>query len=173
MLEIFSSIFYFNMKKFIKIFLIFAFCMFANAGDLNFDKITNEAKKSDKNILIFFSIEGCRFCEAMKKESFSDEKTLKYLKKHFLVTNIHIGDNKKDTILQNALHINKKEFAKQYEIFSYPSTVFLDKNAKVIYTSRSYKNADEFMILLKFIKNKKYKSMNLDDFTSEAEFVDE
>lgn len=160
------------MKKFIKIFLIFAFCIFVNAEELNFDKITNEAKKSDKNILIFFSIEGCRFCEAMKKESFGDEKTQKYLK-HFLVLNVHIGDGKKDMILQNSLHVNKKEFAKKYDIFSYPSTVFLDKNAKVVYTSRSYKNANEFMILLKFIKSKKYKSMSLEDFVSEAEFMDE
>ncbi|PID47840.1 MAG: hypothetical protein CR967_02965 [Proteobacteria bacterium] len=159
------------MKKFTKIFFIFILCVFANGSDLNLDKIKSQAQKNHKNVMMFFHIDGCRFCHTMLDENFKDKKILDYIKKNFILIDINISQ--KMQIKQNNLIFSQKKFAKKYEIFSYPSTIFLDENLNIIYLDIGYKNPNEFLILLKFIKSKRYKKINFEDFFSEAEFIDE
>lgn len=155
----------------IKIILSILILTSCNAKDLDFNQIENEAQKNDKDIVIFFHIDGCRFCKSMIKENFNDKKILAYIDKNFILVDVNIDH--KDSIKFKTHTLTKRDLAKKYSIFSYPSTLFLDKYKKVLYKDIGYKNKDEFLILLKFIKTKKYLNMKLEDFSSEAEFIDE
>ncbi len=162
------------MKIFLKLLLGLSIVLSADAKagqDVDFDAMLSKAKKQGTSIMIFFHMNGCEYCEDMLENNFHDEKTLSYIKKHFLHLDINI--NHKEKVLFEGKKMGKYPFAMKYKIFSYPSTVFLDKNGKVVHTAIGYRNIKELLTDLKYVKHQKYKSMKFKDFVSEAEFLDE
>lgn len=72
-----------------------------------------------------------------------------------------INIKKTDKIILKNSSFKNKEFADKFNMFSYPSSLFLDKNL------------DEFLILLKFVKTRSFKSVDMDDFANNLEFENE
>lgn len=157
------------MRNIILVFLVFVKLCFA--GSLSFDEASTKAKSSDKDILVFFHMTSCPYCEKMLNESFKDAKTLEYIKENYILMDINI--KKTDKIIFKNSSFKNKEFADKFNMFSYPSSLFLDQNLDVIYTDYGYRNLDEFLILLKFVKTRSFKSVDMDDFANNLEFENE
>ncbi len=159
------------MKKLLSILMILGAFSLAYCEELNFDKTLQEAKKQQKSIFIFFHMNGCEYCEDMLANNFKDKQTIEYIKKNFLLIDINISH--KDKIVYKNKAISKREFSIKYNTFSYPSSVFIDSKGKNIYSAVGYKNTNELKKILKYIKHEKYKTMKFEDFSSEAEFLDD
>lgn len=154
------------MKNIILVLLVFVNLCFA--ASLNLDKASDKAKSLNKDILVFFHMTSCPYCKSMLNENFKDAKTLEYISENYISTNVDIKIKEK-VKFKNSSFKNKK-FADKFSIFSYPSSLFLDKDLNVIYTDYGYKNTDEFLVLLKFVRTRSFKSMEIDDFANNLEF---
>jgi thioredoxin-related protein len=77
------------------IFFIFLFTsnlLAENISKNNYDenKILKEAKKLDKNILVFVTRDGCRFCEIMRKKVFSKTDVKNIMDNNFILLEVNI-----------------------------------------------------------------------------------
>lgn len=156
-------------KKFIKILLFISiFSTALLAKNLNMDHELEKAKKQNKNLLIFFNMNHCPYCEKMLKENFKNKKTIEYIDKNFILVKINIDH--KENIKYNNLIKTKKEFSKYLGTKVVPATIFINRQNKVIHKTIGYRNIKEFLTELKYIGTKSYKTTNLETFTEELEF---
>ena len=155
----------------IKIFIILAlFSSFCVAGenndDFNIDKLSVQATKENKVVMIYFHMKYCPYCKRMNKKTINAKNIKKQLSKYFIVPDININNN--GIITHKNFQGSKKDFAKKLGISLYPTVVFIDNN-NVVYKVRGYRNKNKFVEILKFITSKSYKEMDFEDFLVELE----
>ena len=149
--------------KIIFLFLTFSIYSYAASSDINIDKLTQQANKENKHVLVFFHMDYCPYCEKMIDESFEDKKIKAQLKKDFIIVDVNINDD--ENIIYNDFKGDKSEFSKEMDISFYPTILFLDNENYVAYTLRGYREKDVFQRVLKFIKTKSYEDMDFSEYT--------
>ena len=149
--------------KILFLFLTFTIYSYASSVDININKLTQQANKENKHVLIFFHMTYCPYCEKMIDESFEDKKIKAQLKKDFIVVDVNINDD--ENIIYNDFKGDKSKFAKELEISFYPTVLFLDSENYVAYTLKGYREKDVFKRVLKFIKTKSYEDMDFSEYT--------
>lgn len=78
------------------------------------------AKKTDKNILIFFTGKWCSPCRIMKREVFADAKVRKAIQSKVVPVEIDMDDP------------NSKSLINQYNIYTTPTTIIIDSKGNVV-----------------------------------------
>lgn len=91
-----------------------------------YDEALAQAKATNKKVVLFFTIEGCSWCEKMKRETLSDPAVKASLQSYIFV------------------EIRDQAIAEKYKVRGYPTTVMIDKEEIVIKELYGYKPADEF-----------------------------
>ncbi|NWF65997.1 MAG: thioredoxin family protein [Campylobacterales bacterium] len=97
-----------------------------------------DAKKSEKNILLFLTQEGCPACEYMKDVVLEDEVVKNYLLNNFLVVEYDI---------------NKDGTPKGFKAYGTPTIYFLDSDKKEIAKKVvGARQKSDFLEILKKVK---------------------
>ncbi len=157
------------MQNIIKILVTLSFLFsFGNASDIDVNKILEEAKQENKQILFFFHIPDCPYCKRMIDENFKNEEVLKEIKKSFIKVDIHTADS--GTVTYKDFKGTRDEFAKYLGAVAFPSTLFIDSDKKIVHHTIGYRNIDEFLSELKYVGTKSYKTTTLETFTENLEF---
>jgi len=138
----------------------------AYAKELNLNALLEDAKKQNKQILLFLHIPNCEYCTIMKKENLRDKETVDTIDKFFLFKQI----GAKDRVVIDGKSISHKEFAKKYSLFAFPSSLFMNSNGRVLYRSMGFRNIDEYLTEIKYIGSKSYKNISMDEFRENLEF---
>lgn len=160
------------MKKIFKILLLLSFISTISYGkDIDINKVLEEAKIKDKQVMFFFHIPRCPYCERMLKKNFKDENILAIIKKYFLLVDIYTADEKK--VVFNDFKGTPKEFAKHIGASAYPATLFMNKDGKIIHKAIGYRNIGEYSDELKYIGTKSYKKIDLDTFIMNMELEED
>ncbi|WP_458700488.1 thioredoxin family protein [Sulfurospirillum sp. 1307] len=158
------------LKKFIKsLLLLFSFTIL-NAGDVDLDKIVKVAKAQNRGVLIFHHIPGCSYCKAMLDENFKDATILKEIDKNFVYVDIYTADN--GVVKFRDFKGSHKEFSAYIGAVAYPATIFMNSEGEVIYRSIGYRNIDEYLLEIKYVLTKSYKTMDLESFIQKQEMED-
>lgn len=150
--------------------LLFFLVLTAHATDINIDKLILNAQKQNKKIMFFHHIPGCPYCKAMLDENFKDTTILKEIDKNFIYVDIYTAD--KGEIKFKGFKGTHKEFSAYIGAFVYPSTIFMDANANVIHKAIGYRNIDEYLVEMKYVFTKSYKTMDLESFIQKQEMED-
>ena len=141
------------------------------AEDLNINKVLEHAVKQNKQVMFFFHIPRCPYCERMLKENFKDKKTLDQIEKYFILVDVYSAD--KGTVVYNEFSGSRKEFSKYLGASAVPATFFMNIKGKVIHKAIGYRNTSELLAEIKYIGTKSYLKQDLDTFASELEFNEE
>lgn len=158
------------MKIFFKLAVLLAFLTsLVQGSDLNINEVEKKAKSENKQMMFFFHIPGCPYCERMLKENFKDKETLSEIKKDFVFVDIYTGD--KGEVVYKDFKGSKKEFAKKMKVFTYPTTQFRSASSKIIHEARGYRNTDEYLTEIKYIASRAYKRTDLETFAEDLEFA--
>lgn len=159
-------------EKNILIYLLFFLLSFihicVNAQTENFEEALIEAKAQQKKIIVDVYTDWCGWCKKMDKEVYGNAEIKKIIKDNFILVKLDAeGENK---INYFGKTYKASELAVFFEATGYPTTVFLDKNGNVIeYKYENYKmknlpgyfKAPEFLKVLEFIRDDKYKDTDL------------
>ena len=160
------------MKSFFKTLLIFGFIITSiYANDININQKIKEAKKQNKQIMMFFHIPRCPYCDRMLDKNFKEPKILDLIKNSFILIDIYTADKRK--VIFKEFKGTTKEFAELIGTSAYPATIFMDQNSKVTYKSIGYRNIQEYINEIKYIATKSYKKIKLETFIINLEMEED
>ncbi len=150
------------MKKFFLLLIVLIFIInLLLASTINWKKYS-EAKKliknKNKNIILYFYVNTCIYCQKMKHKVFSKNDIAKHINKYFIPVKINLQENK--IINENGELKTTIDIAKYYQVKSTPNTFFINSDNKPITKIPGFAPAKMFKILLKFILSKSYKNKN-------------
>lgn len=87
------------------------------------------AKRENKKVFLYFSSPGCRWCDRMKSETFSDPASQRALSNY---------------IVYNVNYQTEQDIIKRYKVRSFPTYFVVDGNEKIIGKDRGFKSAKSF-----------------------------
>ncbi len=166
------------MKNYIIILLVAFFSISTNAQEVNwisFEKAIELNKKEKKMILLDVYTDWCGYCKKMDKTTYKNKVIVDYINKHFYAVKLD-GEGKKDiTYKDYTFKYRQKGRSKFHELpasilngkLSYPTTVFLDKDEKLLDRIPGYLNVKLMEQILNYFGQQKYKSQKWDDFVKE------
>lgn len=101
-------------------------------SDLN--AALEEAKKTNKSILIDFYASWCPACQALDEDTLSDPRVQEKLRESYVFVKIDIDQD--------------PNLASQFKIYGVPTLVFLDTNGQETKRREGYVTPDELLLLL-------------------------
>lgn len=81
------------MKKILLAFLVAATSLLADLAWVDYDKAIEQAKNSEKLVMVMLGRENCPACEYMKDRVFVDEKVVAEVEKHFIPVYLDIHND--------------------------------------------------------------------------------
>lgn len=142
----------------------------SNAELINVDNIVAQAKKENKQVLLFFHMIRCGACKEMIKTSIEDAGIRKQIDRDFLYVDMNI--NSKDEVIHKSFKGTVHRFAKSLGIHLYPSVIFIDGDNEVKYHLVGYRDKDKFSTIIEYVSTASYKNMDLESFMNEKDFND-
>jgi len=139
-----------------------------SANDINFDLLIQQAKKTDKHLLIILGKTGCSWCERMKKSILNDEVITSLLKNDFLFEYVDI--KKGGTVNFKDFKGSKRKFSRHLGHNFYPTSIFINKDYETVFTKPGIVKNTSFLLILEFIKSKSYIDFSLQEYLDEKEF---
>lgn len=123
----------------------------------NLGQAEQKAQTEHKLILLNFSgSDWCGPCIRMHKEIFDSEDFLQYTKDHLILINADFPRMKKNQLSPDQQKLNDAMAEKYNKEGSFPCTLLLDSNGKVIYTWKGFynKGAESFTFEVKELVEK-------------------
>lgn len=97
-----------------------------------------EAKTQNKLVFIDAYTDWCGWCKKLDKTTFKDSSVVQYMNDHFIVLKLDME------------HGEGPSIGNKYNVYSYPTLLFLQQDGKEVVRVEGFINAEEF---LKYAKN--------------------
>ena len=120
----------------------------------SFEEAFKLQEKEKKPIIVFFHTNWCKYCFAMKNNTFRDEKIIDLLNKHFYLISFDAESkesvNIKGKIFKNksGIHQIVEVLASKNNTISYPSTIIISANNTIDEQIDSFLSAEEISKIL-------------------------
>lgn len=102
-----------------------------------------EAAKQGKQLMLYFWLTNCPYCERMTKETFSDPGVVARLKRGFVPVGVNIrGD--RDIVWTDGAALSEKEITRRLKLRGTPTIVFLDAKGEIALRLVGYVPPAEF-----------------------------
>ena len=133
-----------------------------------FEDALKKAASENKRVVIDVYTDWCGWCKKMDAEAYSNDEVKKLLEDNFVL--VKLNAEGKDKLTYNGKKYTEEELSYYFEVFSFPTTIFLEPDGKLIsfkYDNYPMKNipgyvkTDEFKKLLIFFRDGKYKDIDL------------
>ena len=148
-----------NYLKILYLILFVSTTLVSKTIDIN--DLSLKAKQEKKQLLLFFNMKYCPYCESMKKGSFN-KYGLEDIDKKFIFLDININDD--DTILFNDFIGTKRKFAYSFGIHFFPTVYFINSEKKIVFKVKGHRAIERFDKILAYISSKSYQAMSLEEF---------
>jgi thioredoxin-related protein len=128
-------------------------------GDLQ-EELETAKEQGKKAILIMFEMDECPFCKRMKAKVLNRDDIQDYFREHFLILTMDVEGDLEITDFQGEATTQKEFALKQYRVRATPVFQFVDLDGKPIKKARytgATSDADEFMLLGKYVVDEHYK----------------
>lgn len=116
------------------------YCFYVPSNDIawadNYAAAQQRAVQSDKPILLFFTGKWCVPCRVMKRDVWADEQVAEAVNAAFVPVTIDIDDRNEAAVISS------------YHVAATPSTIFTDRQGKILRRVDGAMNKAEFVELL-------------------------
>jgi len=102
------------------------------------DKMTYEAKRKNKIMVVDFYADWCKPCKQMEQNVFVEPEVINYIKEHFIAYRLEVEKNVKGDMLK-----------KRHNVEFYPTFIFFDPNGNELSRVTGYLNKTAFLAALK------------------------
>ncbi len=96
------------------------------------------AKKGNKLVLVDLYTDWCGWCKRLDRDTYTDAAVLEYLNGQYVCVKLDAEDGQQG-----------EAFAKQHKVRGYPCIIVLDASGKLRATSYGYRNATDFLDMIK------------------------
>lgn len=157
-------------KVIIKTFLAIVILQLTlQSNEINIDKLSKTAYENNKHLFVWLHRPDCGYCESMKEFTLDNDKIKDFIKKHFIF--VHIDVFADTNVRYKNFYGRGKEFAKHIGHAFYPSSIFFDKNANIVFSELGYRdnnaqpNEKRFYTILNYVNSKEYNKIDYEDYT--------
>ena len=127
----------------------------------------DEATEEGKQVILFFHLDACPYCDRMIDESFESPKLKNYIQSHFDTIAINIkGD--REIAFNEELSVTEKELSQHLNVFATPAIIFLGKNNQIIQRVDGFRAAERFASILQFVKDEHYQNTSLGEYLDKS-----
>lgn len=157
------------MKKYITIIILFV-CLTIQSQkkELNvysFEEVEILHQQKPKPVVVFIYTDWCKFCYAMKKNTFENKEVIEILNKSFYFIKLNAEGKKDITFLNNTfkykptgintgIHQLANELASIKNRISYPTTILMNSKFEIELQKNGYINSKKMKsILNRYIKS--------------------
>ncbi|MCP3942818.1 MAG: thioredoxin family protein [Desulfobacteraceae bacterium] len=112
------------------------------------------AGKTNKPIFLYFSATWCTYCAKLKQTTFKDKRILEYLEKNFVSIQVDTDKNQK--------------LSNEWKVRGLPTLWFLEPDGTKINSIPGYLNANQLLLVLKYIHTKSYSTTSFQDFMKQG-----
>lgn len=163
------------MKQFlISLTILIPHLIFSQIQWMTMNQALKAQKENPKKILVKFYTDWCSMCKKMDKNTFSDDKIVKYANENYYMvsfdaegnevvdfqgkkfTNPHFESQKKSVYGGKGI---QHEFVQLFGVRGYPSTIFLDENGKLLTGLVGYFDVENFEIYMHLFGSNAYKNI--------------
>ncbi|MCU0416761.1 MAG: DUF255 domain-containing protein [Cytophagaceae bacterium] len=132
---------------------------------MTYEQAAAAAKKSPKPIFIDVYTHWCGWCKQMDKTTFSHPKIADYLNKKFYPVKINAESS--DSTTYNGKRMTYAQLCAQvFKVNSYPSTVYLEADERLLQPLPGYMDPNQFNKVIKYIGDNHYKTTTWEDFSA-------
>ena len=152
-------------------FFVLVIVLFQTSGlfaQNDFEDALKKAASENKRVVVDVYTDWCGWCKKMDAEAYSNSEVKELLKDNFVLVKLNAeGKNK---LTYNGKQYTEEELSYYFDVFSFPTTIFLEPDGKLItfsYDNYPMKNVpgyiktDEFKKLLIYFRDGKYKDVDL------------
>lgn len=123
----------------------------------------DEASEEGRQLILFFQLNGCAYCDRMLEESFEAETLTGYIQQHFDVISINVrGD--REIAFNEDVTVSEKELSNILNVRATPAILFLNEENKTVVRVNGYRAPERFRHVLEFVATKSYRSTSLTDY---------
>ena len=122
-----------------------------------------EAKEENKQVLLFFFLDGCPYCAQMIRDNFQDAPATGILRTHFDVIALNIKGDREVAFDANT-KVSEKELARLLKVRATPTLIFLDETSQPVLRLDGYRSPAQFDLALQFVIDKAYQQTDLAAF---------
>jgi thioredoxin-related protein len=130
----------------------------------SFDEGANLAKTEHKKVLVDVYTDWCTWCKKMDREVYTNEQVAKALKASYVVVKLNAESSKQLTYNGNSF--TETQLARAMGVTGYPTTLFLDSDAKPITKVAGFIPGKDFVNIVRFIGEDYYKTTTYQDYLS-------
>lgn len=134
---------------------------------LTWEEALQKQKENPKKIMVDIYTEWCGWCKRMNKSTFEDPKVIRYINENYYAVKFD-AEYKEDIVFRERTFSYVPKGKRGYHalaaeitrgMLSYPTTVFLDENLKVIQAIKGYKNARDFEQIATYFGGNNHRKM--------------
>lgn len=113
---------------------------------LNLEEAYQLNKKEPRKIIVDVYTDWCGWCKKMDKDTFADPKVTEYVNEHYYA--VKLNAEGKGSITIEGDTFTETEIARQFQVSSYPTIVFIDKDFHTFQPVPGYRDAVGFLDVL-------------------------
>ena len=139
---------------------------------LSFEEAVAKSKEEPRKLLIDIYTDWCGWCKKMDRDAYENTHVAEYISKNFYAVkfnaeqteSIEFDGHTFKFIPQGRRGVHELAAALTNNKLSYPTTVFMDENLRIIQPIPGYMNAKSLDPILKYIGGDKFKNTKWEDF---------
>ncbi|MEQ8472520.1 MAG: DUF255 domain-containing protein [Marinoscillum sp.] len=166
------------MKQAAKIFgfvLVIMLSVSANAQEIewiSFEEAVERSKKEPRKLLIDIYTDWCGWCKKMDREAYANDVITEYVNEKFYAVkfnaeqqeSIEFDGHTFKFVAQGKRGVHELAAALTNNKLSYPTTVFMDEQLRIIQPIPGYMDAKALEPILSYIGDDKFKSVKWPEF---------
>lgn len=155
--------------------ILFIMALGANAQEIewiSFEEAVERSRDEPRKILIDIYTDWCGWCKKMDRDAYANEVISKYINEKFYAVKFNAEQQEEiefdghtfKFVAQGRRGVHELAAALTNNKLSYPTTVFMDEQLRVIQPIPGYMNAKSLDPILKYIGDDKFKSVKWPEF---------
>ena len=132
------------------------------------DPALAEAKRANKPVLVDVYTDWCGWCKRMDKTTYGNPEVRDYVARAFVPARINAEDDRRHASYLGET-ASYRQFADGFRISSYPTTLFLAPDGRLITQLPGYVKPAAFLTVLRYVAEGHYRTQSWDAFTRDDE----
>jgi thioredoxin-related protein len=128
-----------------------------------YEQAATLAKKHPRPIFVDVYTDWCGWCKVMDRNTFNHPEIANYLNKKFYPVKLN-AESSELTKYQGQALTNSQLSSSIFKVSSYPTTVYLEANERVLQPIPGYLNPNQFNPIIHFIGEGSYKTTTWEEF---------